>query len=179
MADPNFWSVVFGCFSQIREAPPCKHERPSLRISHSVVNCGGKGGAASIDINECPIFRGPKTGHSCALSEEMLQETALEPVSAPPQQEFVKVHVVLSKGNDLHPRHWRARCGWNCGRGLTNYSIFDKIPLGQACKVCLLARSQSDGSSSSTSDSSSSSAKSRWERLPQSQCRDVWQLVSN
>lgn len=75
------------------------------------------------------------------VSEEMLTEVSPEPMPVSEKREFVlnsaaggKVHVILSKGEDLHPRHWRTRCGWYFGRGLTNYSIFDKIPSGQPCK---------------------------------------------
>jgi hypothetical protein len=97
------------------------------------------------------------------VSAEMIEDTSPPPAAPKSTREFVsnatpggKVHEVLVKSDDFHPREWRTFCGWYFGRGLTNYSIFPQIPSGERCKICFRGHPQSEGSGSSSSDSSSS-----------------------
>eukprot|EP00435_Cladocopium_sp_Y103_P022023 s2314_g5.t1 len=95
----------------------------------------------------------------------MLDDADPEPAPQTSATEYVcnsaaggKVHVVSTRGDQFHPRHWRSKCGWYFGRGLTNYSIHAKIPSGKPCKVCMPEHRQAQESSMSSSESSSSSA---------------------
>lgn len=97
------------------------------------------------------------------VTTDMLEESVPEVTKPKAVREFVsnatpggKVHEILVKGDDFHPRAWRTFCGWYFGRGLTNYSIFPQIPSGQRCQICFRGRVPTEGSESSSSDSSSS-----------------------
>ena len=66
------------------------------------------------------------------LNQEMQEELADEeaPMANPVNDVFIsnsatggKVHKILCKSEQVHPRHWRTRCGWYFGRGLTAYSF--------------------------------------------------------
>ena len=102
------------------------------------------------------------------VSEEMLEEAAPAPEASDVAKEFVtnnssrgKVHRVLAHSEDLHPRHWRSKCGWYFGRGMTSYDLHDFQPHGQVCKICFATptpRGEDDDSSSSTSSDTSSDA---------------------
>ena len=46
-----------------------------------------------------------------------------------------RIHEILTQGDDFHPRDWRTRCGWYFGKGLTSYSMFDRVPSGKKCKA--------------------------------------------
>ena len=68
------------------------------------------------------------------------------------------VHTILVHGEEIHPRHWRAKCNWHFGRGLTSFSLSTTLPAGKQCKVCFnLPREARQARPSSTSSSSSSS----------------------
>lgn len=96
------------------------------------------------------------------LNQEMQEELEDQKseVLETPCEKFIKntatggkVHTVLSKGDQIHPRHWRTRCGWYFGRGLTSYSLHEDQPEGRPCKVCIRGSRVADSSSSSSSSS--------------------------
>jgi len=67
-----------------------------------------------------------------------------------------KIHRIWVMSEAIHPRHWRAKCGWYFGRGLTDYQTFLQVPQGTKCKACFgLKRCPKDHSDSSSSTSSS------------------------
>ena len=77
------------------------------------------------------------------LSEEIIEESCEDWVSADCSKEPVsnsaakgKVHRVIAHAQELHPRHWRTKCGWYFGRGMTSYMMHSEQPQGHACKVC-------------------------------------------
>lgn len=68
------------------------------------------------------------------------------------------VHTILVYGEEIPPRHWRAKCNWHFGRGLTSFNLSTTLPAGKQYKVCLnLRREARQARPSSTSSSSSSS----------------------
>ncbi len=99
------------------------------------------------------------------LSEEMIEESLEDWISAECSKDFVsnaaakgKVHRVIAHAPDLHPRHWRTKCGWYFGRGMTSYMMHAEQPQGHACKICFsLHQDPKEDDSTSTSSSSSTS----------------------
>ena len=69
-----------------------------------------------------------------------------------------KIHVVWVQTETIHPRHWRAKCGWYFARGLTDYAAHSEIPPGNKCRKCfnLTARHPKVQASSSESSSTDS-----------------------
>ena len=67
-----------------------------------------------------------------------------------------KIHRIWIRSESVHPRHWRAKCGWYFGKGLTDYQMHVSIPPGIQCKACFgLKKHPKDRSDSSSSSSSS------------------------
>ena len=101
------------------------------------------------------------------ISLDMIEEVAPPPLAIPanPSLQFVSnsatgglVHAILVHGEDIHPRHWRARCNWHFGKGLTSFQMTSELPAGKQCKVCFnLPRETRQARPSSASSSSSSS----------------------
>ena len=79
------------------------------------------------------------------ISLDMIEEVAPPSLAIPdnPSLQFVSngatgglVHAILVHGEDIHPRHWRARCNWDFGKGLTSFHMSSEMPTGKQCKVC-------------------------------------------
>ena len=97
------------------------------------------------------------------ISDEMIEEVIEEEAEPVLSKDFVsntsahgKVHCVIAHSEDLHPRHWRTKCGWYFGRGMTSYAMHTVQPQGHVCKVCFSHLRPNNDDSSSTSSSSSS-----------------------
>ena len=70
----------------------------------------------------------------------------LEPATAeaPPPNRYVrnlapggKLHSVAVSSPQLHPRHWRSRCGWFFSRGYTDFH-YENVVTEPKCKVCFI-----------------------------------------
>lgn len=66
-----------------------------------------------------------------------------------------KIHVVWVQTETIHPRHWRAKCGWYFARGLTDYAAHSEIPPGNKCRKCFNMTARHPKVQASSSESSS------------------------
>ena len=87
-----------------------------------------------------PILEDPTS--LVPVDHDMVTESLPPPSTNKTSREFVQniasqgiIHEVLVKGDDIHPREWRSRCGWYFGRGLTTYTLSSLLPNGRMCKV--------------------------------------------
>ena len=94
-----------------------------------------------------------------SIEEEPLPETPI--VEGPAKyihnkNSAGKIHVIWVQTETIHPRRWRAKCGWYFGRDLTDYAAHSEIPPGNTCRKCfnLVARRSNVQASSSESSSS-------------------------
>lgn len=117
-------------------------------------------------LPEAPAAQEPASSEASLVpvSEEMIEEVHEDWADAEISKEFVentsahgKVHRVIAHSEDLHPRHWRTKCGWYFGRGMTSYVMHTVQPSGHVCKVCFSHLRHPLDDESSTSSSSSSS----------------------
>ena len=113
-------------------------------------------------VEPLPAARTPPVAQ---VSLEMIEEIApsVAGVEDSPLQ-FVSnmatgglVHTILVHGEEIHPRHWRAKCNWHFGRGLTSFNLSSNLPVGKQCKVCFnLPMDSRQARPSSTTSSSTS-----------------------
>ncbi len=108
------------------------------------------------------------------VSQLMLQdcESALEDIPSPkPSDPWVKnksphgkMHRVLVMDHDLHPRHWRSRCGWSFGLQQAEFEVLEadpSLPTRRCMKCfpeCIGQRTVDSECPTSSSESSDSSA---------------------
>ena len=167
LAKVDLWRIqLFGRWTSsaflryVRSAPlACLHEL-SLETAKVPALPPPAGSSASTDCAS-------ETSSLVQVSEEMMEEASPLPSVSEVAKEFVtnksakgKVHKVIAHSEDLHPRHWRSKCGWYFGRGMTSYDLHDFQPHGQICKICFSSRTpQGEDDSSSSSSSSSSSCE--------------------
>ena len=169
-AGVDLWRVqIFGRWSSaaflryVRSAPLASLS--SLATESSLTNSIA---AARLELQAlaaqpgAPQLEDPK--ELVPVNHDMIVEATPVKVIPPAVREFVqntascgKFHEVLVKGDSIHPREWRTRCGWYFGRGLTTYSLQNSEPSEARCKVCFPeARCETTSDSSTSSDSSSS-----------------------
>ena len=169
-AGVDLWRVqIFGRWSSaaflkyVRSSPLASLHTLASETAISASIAAAKRELRALVHSSSPVLEDPK--QVIPVSDDMIQEA--EPGQEPPlsETEYVcnsaaggKLHVVSVKGEDFHPRHWRTRCGWYFGRGLTNYSVHTQIPPGKPCKVCMPQHRHSRVSRGSSSETSSSSS---------------------
>ena len=154
----------------IREAPASTLTHLSLETGYRFQIADAKRQLDSLlrEIKEVQGRAGPLALPSSAWHhdcETVHEDTPLQARAQPPKSciqnmsEGGRMHRCALHDPNLHPRHWRTRCGWPFAAGDSNFDWVGEDFSGKRCKRCFPQdrdSSSSPGSSSSNSTSSSS-----------------------